>query len=61
MRGARADDAVDAPRDADGCRRPKVNILVVDDRPEKLLALETVLASLDENVVAGASGREALR
>ncbi len=39
----------------------KINILIVDDRPEKRLALETVLSSLNQNVVTAGSGREALR
>src|SRR6266849_488578 len=39
----------------------KVNILVVDDLPEKLLVLKTVLEELNENVVTVQSGREALR
>jgi signal transduction histidine kinase len=39
----------------------KINILVVDDLPDKLLALEIVLESLGENVVTARSGREALR
>ena len=39
----------------------KVNILIVDDAPDKLLALETVLAELGERVVSANSGREALR
>jgi signal transduction histidine kinase/DNA-binding response OmpR family regulator len=39
----------------------KINILVVDDLPDKLLALETVLEGLGENVVTARSGREALR
>ena len=39
----------------------RVNILVVDDSPEKLLALSALLAELEENVVTAASGREALR
>lgn len=39
----------------------KVNILVVDDRPEKLLALEAVLEDLGQRVVRAYSGREALR
>ena len=39
----------------------KVNILLVDDRPEKLLALEAVLEDLGQNIVRAYSGREALR
>ena len=39
----------------------KVNILIVDDRPDKLLAHETVLADLDQNLVRATSGRDALR
>jgi signal transduction histidine kinase len=39
----------------------KVNILLVDDRPENLLALESTLAELGENLVRAGSGREALR
>jgi signal transduction histidine kinase/response regulator RpfG family c-di-GMP phosphodiesterase len=39
----------------------KVNILLVDDRPEKLLALEAVLEELGQNIVRAYSGREALR
>jgi signal transduction histidine kinase/response regulator RpfG family c-di-GMP phosphodiesterase len=39
----------------------KVSILIVDDRPEKLLALEAVLEELGENIVRAYSGREALR
>jgi signal transduction histidine kinase/DNA-binding response OmpR family regulator len=39
----------------------KVNILVVDDLPEKVLTTELVLADLGENVVRALSGREALR
>src|SRR3954470_15744365 len=40
---------------------PKVSILIVDDRPEKLLALEAVLEDLGETIVRAYSGREALR
>ncbi len=39
----------------------KINILVVDDAPDKLLSLETVLADLNQNVVTATSGTEALR
>lgn len=38
-----------------------VNILVVDDRPDRVLALEAVLQDLGSNIVAAYSGREALR
>ena len=39
----------------------KVNILLVDDQPHGLFALEAVLASLGQNLVKARSGREALR
>jgi signal transduction histidine kinase/DNA-binding response OmpR family regulator len=39
----------------------KVNILLVDDKPEKLLAIEAVLDDLGQNIVRAYSGREALR
>ena len=45
---------------AGGAER-KVNILIVDDRPDKLLAYEVVLAELNQNVVRARSGTEALR
>src|SRR2546422_931863 len=38
----------------------KVNILLVDDHPGKLLAHESILTELGENVVKATSGREAL-
>ena len=38
-----------------------VNILVVDDVPEKILAIEATLDDLHQNVVKASSGREALR
>jgi two-component sensor histidine kinase/DNA-binding response OmpR family regulator len=38
----------------------KVNVLLVDDQPEKLLAYEVILRGLDENLVKAASAREAL-
>src|SRR5688500_10845793 len=39
----------------------KVNVLLVDDRPENLLAMESILADLEQNLIRATSGREALR
>ena len=39
----------------------KVSILIVDDRPDKLLAYEVMLTELNENLVCARSGKEALR
>src|SRR6202171_5027022 len=39
----------------------KVSILIVDDRPDKRLAYEVMLAELNENLVCARSGKEALR
>ncbi len=39
----------------------KVNVLLVDDQPDKLLAYEVILGDLDENLVKTASAREALQ
>jgi signal transduction histidine kinase/DNA-binding response OmpR family regulator len=39
----------------------KINILIVDDLPEKLLVLESILEELGENLVKAHSGAEALR
>lgn len=41
--------------------RQKVNILLVDDQPAKLLALETILSGLNENLIRAGSAEEALR
>jgi PAS domain S-box-containing protein len=41
-------------------QREKVNILLVDDQPAKLLTYEAILEELDENLVHASSGREAL-
>src|SRR5947209_5267690 len=39
----------------------KVNILIVDDLPEKILGLEMILQDLGQNIVPARSGRDALR
>src|SRR5947209_10611758 len=39
----------------------KVSILIVDDRHDKMLAYQAILADLEENVVCARSGKEALR
>jgi signal transduction histidine kinase len=41
--------------------RKKVNILMVDDHPGKLLSYEAILAELGENLIKSASGNEALQ
>jgi signal transduction histidine kinase len=38
----------------------KVNILMVDDQPSKLISYEAILSELDENLIKASSGREAL-
>ncbi len=38
----------------------KVNILMVDDQPAKLLSYEVILSELGENLIKATSGREAL-
>ncbi|MBC7835384.1 MAG: hybrid sensor histidine kinase/response regulator [Phycisphaerales bacterium] len=41
--------------------RQKVDILLVDDNPAKMLALQTALEPLGENLIIATSGQEALR
>lgn len=40
--------------------KSKVNILMVDDQPAKLLSYEVILSELGENLIKATSGREAL-
>jgi signal transduction histidine kinase/DNA-binding response OmpR family regulator len=40
---------------------PKINILLVDDNPNNLLSLETILEGEDRNLVRASSGEDALR
>src|SRR6201993_873491 len=40
--------------------REKVNILLVDDQPAKLLSYEVMLSELGENLIKTTSGRESL-
>ena len=44
-----------------GSMSDKPNILLVDDKPDKLLALEVVLSDLDANLVRATSGRVVFR
>ena len=39
----------------------RASVLIVDDRPDKLITLEVVLGELDIDLVKATSGREALR
>ncbi len=40
---------------------PRMNVLIVDDEPSNLLALEAILEPLALNLVRAVSGKEALR
>ncbi|MBX5460102.1 MAG: response regulator [Steroidobacteraceae bacterium] len=42
-------------------REDKVNVLLVDDQPARLLSYQTILAELGQNLVLARSGEEALR
>jgi len=41
-------------------QREKINILMVDDQPAKLLSYEAILSDLGENLIKAGSAREAL-
>jgi signal transduction histidine kinase len=50
-----------APLNGPSSPSGRINILLVDDQPGKLMAHEAILASLGENVVRATSGPEALQ
>lgn len=52
--------ALDGPNGKDGSDE-RVEILLVDDAPDKIMALEAALSDLDQTVVKATSGSEALR
>jgi len=56
-----AADAADAPEPPPAPPAEPVEILIVDDRPENLLALEAILERLGQKIVRAHSGDEALR
>ena len=45
----------------DPAAEDRMSILLVDDRPDKLLVLEAILAELGQNLVKAQSGKEALK
>ena len=54
-------DTFSASVDAVSVADEHVSILLVDDRPDKLMALENILLGLGEHLVLARSGKEALR
>ena len=53
--------APDAPATPPAAASERASILIVDDRPDKLLALTSVLEELEADVVTASSGEEALK
>ena len=41
-------------------KKDRINILMVDDQPAKLLSYEVLLSQMDENLIKATSGKEAL-
>ncbi len=55
---------IEPPPKMNGAGHPPIsraNILIVDDRSDKLLAMEAILEPLEQNIVKARSGKEALR
>ena len=45
-----------APSGSTSMRTDRANVLIVDDRPDKLLVFKTILEELDQNIITAASG-----
>src|SRR6188768_3062454 len=54
-------DDVQQPRSPADVVDDRVNILLVDDQPANLVALEAMLQGLGQNLIRAESGREALK
>jgi two-component system, sensor histidine kinase and response regulator len=61
--GATSGSLTDSPPDRQSASPPddRVNILLVDDQPANLVALEAMLQGLGQNLILAGSGREALK
>lgn len=60
MRPMSANEKTAGPNETRGASNDRVNILMVDDQPAKLLSYEAILNELGENLIKASSGREAL-
>jgi two-component system, sensor histidine kinase and response regulator len=58
---APSDDSAPRPRGPAAPLDDRVNILLVDDQPANLIALEAMLQGLGQNLIKAESGREALK
>jgi signal transduction histidine kinase len=56
-----SDDSAPLPRGPADVSDDRVNILLVDDQPANLVALEAMLHGLGQNLIRAESGREALK